>query len=294
MNHVDRFTCKGTKVYNSQYKEADSQFKLARHPIFRADVSNNVGFLLFKLARYQEAHKYLDQARRLTVSFKDRARTAQIDETRAQVFLAERKLIEAEAVARKAASALAKSGHHCMQAEAMITQGITLARLHRSERAQVVFQQAIKVAHQVNALNMAGLAALTLIEEIKELPPATLQAAYQQAREWLSTSQSPDVKLRLGDAAGKFAASVHGELTSDEATEVLLTKPGDLQEKILKYEGVLIKQALAQVNGSVTHAAVLLGLRRQSLAYIIESRHKDLLKDRTPIRRRPRKTQKHG
>ncbi len=215
----------------NEYKEADNQFRLARHSIFRADVSNNVGFLLFKLARYKKAHKYLDQARRLTASFKDKARTAQIDETRAQVFLAERKLTEAEAVARKAASAFAKSGHHCMRAEALITQGIALARLHRYERAQVIFQQAIKAAHQVNALNIAGLAALTLIEEIEELPPTTLQAAYQQARDWLSTSQSPEIKLRLGDAAGKFAASVHGELTSDEATEVLLTKPGRLAGK---------------------------------------------------------------
>jgi tetratricopeptide (TPR) repeat protein len=276
----------------SEYKEADIQFRLARHPIFRADVSNNVGFLLFKLSCYKEAHKYLDQARRLTVSFKDKARTAQIDETRAQVFLAEGKLIEAEAAAHKAASTLAKSGHHCMMAEALITQGIALARLRRTERAYAILQQAIKVAHHVNALNIAGLAALTMIEEIAELPPATLQAAYQQAREWLSSSQSPDVKVRLGDAAGKFADSVRGKLTSEEATEVLLTRPGHLQEKILKYEGTLIKQALVQVNGSITHAAILLGTSYQSLSYIIESRHPELIKQRTPIRRRPKKPDK--
>jgi tetratricopeptide (TPR) repeat protein len=65
----------------NEYKEAESQFRLAHNHIFRADVINNVGFLLFKLSRYKEAHKYLAEARRLTVRFKDKARTAQIDES---------------------------------------------------------------------------------------------------------------------------------------------------------------------------------------------------------------------
>jgi DNA-binding NtrC family response regulator len=129
-----------------------------------------------------------------------------------------------------------------------------------------------------------------LIEEVDELSPATLQAAYQQAREWLSSSQSQEIKLRLGDAAGKVTASVSVELSTEEATEILLTKPCDLQERILKYEGALIKEALAQANGRVTHAASLLGMSYQALCYIIEARHKNLLKERSPVRRRrPRK-----
>jgi transcriptional regulator with GAF, ATPase, and Fis domain len=50
-----------------------------------------------------------------------------------------------------------------------------------------------------------------------------------------------------------------------------------------------IRRALAQANGVVTHAASLLGMSYQALCYIIESRHKDLLKERTPIRRRAKK-----
>jgi tetratricopeptide (TPR) repeat protein len=275
----------------TEYKEADSQFRLARNPVFRADVKNNVGFLLYKLSRFKAAHKYLDEARRLTVSFKDKARTAQIDESSAQVFIAEGKPKEAEAVARRAVAALERGGHYCMMAEALITRGIALARSDRKERAHFIFQQAIQTALRVNALNIAGLATLTMIEEIDHLSPATLQAAYQQAREWLSTSQSQEVKIRLGDAAGKVTASVPGELSSEEATEMLLTKPGDLQERKLTYERALIKQALAQANGRVTHAASLLGMSHQGLCYIIESRHKDLLKERSPVRRRPRKGQ---
>ncbi|MDQ5846684.1 MAG: hypothetical protein M3539_15465 [Acidobacteriota bacterium] len=274
----------------SEFERADREFKLARNIVFRAAVKNNVGLLLCKLARFKEAHRYLDEARRLTATFKDKARIAQIDESSAQVFIAEGKLKEAEAVARRAASALERGGHYCMMAEALITQGIALARSLRRERAQFIFQQAVQTALRVDARNTAGLATLTMIEEIDHLSPATLQAAYQKAREWLSTTQSQEVKLRLADAAGKVTASVPGELSSDEATEMLLSKPGDLQERMLKYEGALIKQALSEANGRVTHAASLLGINYQGLCYIIESRHKDLLKERSPVRRRTRRS----
>ena len=276
----------------SEYKEAESQFRLAHNPIFRADVINNVGFLLFKLSRYKEAHKYLDEARRLMVRFKDKARTAQIDESRAQVLIAEGNPTEAERIARRAVSALRKGGHFCMMAEALITQGVALAKLGRTDHARFIFRQAIEAAINVNALNVAGLAALTMIEEIQELPPETLQASYCQSREWLANSQSPDIKLRLADVAGKVVASIQTELSADEATEILLNEPGGLRAQLEKHEGVVIKRALAQVDGRVTHAASLLEMRYQSLAYIIEHRHPDLLKKRTPIRRRQRHRKK--
>ena len=275
-----------------EYKEAESQFRLAQNPIFRAEVINNVGFLLFKLSRYKESHKYLNEARRLTVKFKDKARTAQIDESRAQVLIAEGRLIEAERIARRAVSALKQSGHFCMTAEALITQGVALARLGRTEHARFIFRQAIETAHRVNALNVAGLAALTLIEEIQELTPEVLQAAYRQAREWLANSQSPDIKLRLADVACRVLDSIHTQLNAEEATEILLTEPGGLRAQLEKHERVVIKRALAEVGGRVTHAASLLDIRYQSLAYIIERRHPDLLKKRSPIRRRQRNQKK--
>jgi transcriptional regulator with GAF, ATPase, and Fis domain len=141
----------------------------------------------------------------------------------------------------------------------------------------------------VDAQNKAGLAALTLVEEVDQLSPATLQAAYQQAREWLKGSQSQDVLLRVNEAAGKLATSLRGELTGEEATEILLSKGFNFHSKVLEYERSMITQALAQANGSVTHAARLLSLSYQGLAYIIEARHPDLLKERTPVRRRQRK-----
>jgi transcriptional regulator with PAS, ATPase and Fis domain len=92
----------------------------------------------------------------------------------------------------------------------------------------------------------------------------------------------------VNEAAEKVVLALGGELSDEAATEVLLTTHVDLQTTVLKFEHSLIEQALAKANGSVTHAASLLRLSHQGLAYVIESRHKDLLKERSPIRRRPR------
>jgi tetratricopeptide (TPR) repeat protein len=272
-----------------EHEEADKEFKLARNVAYRADVKNNLAFLLYKLSRFKEAHAYLEQARRLRVRVKDKVGVAQIDDTRAQVLIAEKKFKEAEAVARSAVRVLEKSGHQCLLADALITHGIAIARLKQTERAQFTFQKAIEIGHQVGALNKAGLAALTLIEELDELPGETLYAAYDRASEWLAKSQSQDIMLRLNAAARKVFANIRGELKPEVATETVFNTPCTFPLEVLRFESGLIRQALAQSNGSVTHAANLLGMTYQGLAYVIGSRHHDLLKARSPIHRRAQK-----
>jgi tetratricopeptide (TPR) repeat protein len=272
-----------------EYQEADHQFKLAQNIIFRADVKNNVGNLLRQLSRFKEAYKYVSEARRLAVRVRDKVGVAQFDDTKAQVLIAEKRFKEAETVAKGAVRVLEKSGHQCLLTDALITYGIALARLDQKQRAQFTFQKAIEVAHQVGALNKAGLAALTLIEELEELAPESLYAAYDRASDWLSKSQSQDLLLRLNAAARRVFSTLRGELKAETATEAILNKACDLQSEVLKFEASLIRQALTQANASVTRAAALLGMSYQGLAYVIGSRHKDLLNERSPIRRRGRK-----
>ena len=126
-----------------------------------------------------------------------------------------------------------------------------------------------------------------MIEEVDPLSPDTLQAAYQQAREWLADSQSREVLSRLSAAAGKLAGCLSRQMSRDEAVDLLLTKPLDLDQRLLKCEHETIKEALAQTDGSVVHAAPLIGRTYQGLAKMIYTRHPDLLNKRTPIRRRP-------
>jgi tetratricopeptide (TPR) repeat protein len=274
----------------NEYEEADHQFKVARNTVFRAHVKNNIGNVLHDLSRFRKAHEYLDHARRLTVSVRDKVRTAQVDESRAQAFIAERKYAQAELAARNAVRSFEKAGRQCFLAEALITHGIALARLGKTVRAQFTFRKAIEVAHQAGALNRAGIAALTLIEEIDDLSPDILSGAYEQAGEWLSTSQSQEIWERFKAAGKKLALKLRGEVKGKDAPEILFNKRVNFKQDLLDVEREMIRKALAKVNGRVTHAAALLGMSYQGLAYLIQSRHPDLLKERTPVRRRrPRK-----
>jgi transcriptional regulator with GAF, ATPase, and Fis domain len=124
---------------------------------------------------------------------------------------------------------------------------------------------------------------------VEELAPDTLYAAYDRASEWLAKSQSQELLVRLNAAARRVFSILRGELKAEAAAEAILNKPCSLPTEVLKFEANLIRQALAQANASVTRAAVLLGMSYQGLAYVIGSRHKDLLKERSPVRRRARK-----
>lgn len=270
-----------------QYNAADEEFKLAKHLVFRALVKNNTANVLRELRRFKEAHQYLEQARRLSERARDKVRVAQLDDTLAQVFIAEGKYAEAEWTASRAARSFERAGRHCFLAETLVNQGIALARMREPQRAQFIFQEAIEIAHNAGSLNRAGLAALTMIEELDTLTSELQSAAFEQAKEWLANSDSPDVKPRLKSIEKKIGGT-RSNLKVD-VREVLFNKRIDLYEETSKCEHDLISETLVKVDGKVTHAAKLLGVNRQSLAKLIETKHPDLLKKRTPIRRRRRR-----
>jgi len=272
----------------NHYEEADHYFKLAHNTIFRAMVKNNIGNVLLQLSRFGEAHEYLDHARRLAVSLRDKVRTAQIDLTRAEAMIAEERFQEADKIARLAAVSFEKAGRRCLLVDALINRGIALARLHKTQEAQFTFQRAIEVAQQVGASNNAGIAALSMIEELDDLSPETLRVAYKRANEWLADSQSPELLRRINAAATIVFSKVESEALPED-TDVLLNKPLDFEREKLKTEKAMIKRALALADGSVTRAASLLSMTHQKLAYIIDTRHRDLLPERSPIHRRPAK-----
>jgi tetratricopeptide (TPR) repeat protein len=274
-----------------EYEQADQQFKLAHNTVFRGNVKNNVGFLLFKLGHFQAANNYLTEARRLAVNAKDRILVAQFDDSLAKLFIGTKQLKEAEAAARRSVNVLDKSGHNHTLAESLITYGIVLARLHKTDQSQFTFQRAIELAHDAGVLSTAGIAALTMIEELDDLEPGTLSHAYEQAGEWLSTCQSQDLWHRFKVAGKKVMRELRGD--AQDASGILFNQPCEMSKALLQFERRLISRALAAANGRVSYAAKWLTIGRQKLAYIIDTRHPDLLDERTPVyRRQNRKTGK--
>jgi DNA-binding NtrC family response regulator len=126
-------------------------------------------------------------------------------------------------------------------------------------------------------------------EEIDTLSHELQSVAFDQAKDWLADNDSPDIKSRLKAARRKVTRQPQSKSQPLDIREVLFNKRYDFHDEVLKFERSLISETLAKVGGKVTHAAKLLGIPDQYLAFIIETKHPDLLKKRTPIRRRPRR-----
>lgn len=135
----------------------------------------------------------------------------------------------------------------------------------------------MKVAQESGALTQAGHAALTLIEEHGtgwRLPHADLTAIFARACDYLKGTQDAEDKERLLACARIVIRRLSGMQINDKN----FTFYGAVEE----LEAKLIEQALEIEGGSITGAADRLGLKRQSLASMLRTRHKKLFGKRTP------------
>lgn len=273
-----------------EFAAASFHFEQAGHHKFRARVENNLGYLFFTVGRFKEAHLHLDRARTLFLEVGDVETAAQADDTRARTFLAEGRLREAERLARSAVNTLEKGDEQALLAEALTTHGVTLARMGNQTRARALLQRAIEVAETAGDLEGAGRAHLSIIEELApQTSPTELASIYQSAADLLQRSQDPSVGKRLIACARKVIETLGESVGEDREAPELSWEGFSFKEKVLDCERIIIERALKDANGSVTRAARLLGFRHhQSLISLINSRHKELLKTRTAVRKRRR------
>ena len=230
-----------------EYTAASYHFEQAEHRRYLANVENNLGFLYLEVNRFKEAHEHLSRARRIFTCLKDRIALAQVDETRARVFLKEKRDAEAEKAARSSVQTLENTDRPSLLAEALKRHGMALARLGHYSTALNAFRRAIDLSQ--DSLNRAADVALTAFQELE---------ARLAIKEEITTSGRP------------------------------------LDEEIFLLEHELIKYALDDAEGRVTFAARTLGISYQRLTHKLQTKHSDLLKDRSPLRRRTRKQPQKG
>lgn len=231
-----------------EYAASSYHFEKAGHRVYLGMVENNLGVLFFKINRCAEAHEHLDRARRVFAGLKDVTGVAQVDETRACVFLQQGRISEAERVARLAVQNQEKSDRQALLADALITHGRALARLGSYGAALMAFRRAIDLSARGKQLTKAEDAAFAAFQEIGERLVVAEDGQQLSGRGWSHDKRS--------------------------------------------IEHNLIKLALEQTNGSVTHAARNLGISYQSLNYMLRTRYRDLLEVRTPVRPRARKSER--
>ncbi len=243
-------------------------------------------------------------------------------QTLAYALLSAGRLQEAEAVARQAVSDLEKTNAELMRnvtvarphipkskypvlhernspfdnntqlslfAEALIAHGIALARLKKWDTAQATLERAITMAQEAGAPDKAGLAALTMIEELDQLSRETLLSLYERASEGMANVRNRKLQWRVIHAAKKVIACFWGEMDSDRALEILLTPPAGFCEQTVNKQGTLIEQGLMHVEASPSNTASRAHSGSGWMTYIIELKYKAPFKKRAIDRRRSRK-----
>jgi DNA-binding NtrC family response regulator len=211
---------------------ASYQLEQAGHTRYRAAVENNLGYLFFTTGRYQEAHEHLDRAHLLFASLKDGVHMAQVDDTRARVLLAQKRNAEAEKISRSVVRRLERGDELSLLAEALTTSGVALARLGRYEESRLMLDRAMDVASQAGDNEGAGLAAITIIEELcGRLGIEELTNLYERADILLANTQNSATLARLracvrrtfeaGRARGREAASPNFIYADERTAEFL-------------------------------------------------------------------------
>ncbi len=281
-----------------EYAAGGFHYEEAGHLRYSARLTNNLGFLFFTLGKFTEAHEHLERARTLFMSLDDAGSVAQVEETRARVFLAEHREDEAERAARASVVALERGSERAILAEALATHGVALARLGRHIDARSALDRAVEEAERAGDLDGAGKAALTLIEELgKTLTLDQWQSIYERADSLLNNTTHTESLARLRSCAQRIitmsrewlskisAASHEPELNSQKA-RVEKKPTQSLPDTVKDYEAQLIKSALDANKHSVTKAAAALGVSHQALSAILHHRHQGLLQVEKPRKRR--------
>jgi tetratricopeptide (TPR) repeat protein/CheY-like chemotaxis protein len=266
-----------------EYTAASYHFEQAgAAPRYQGCIENNLGYLYSTIGKFREAHEHLDRAQALFTGMKDISRTAGVDDTRAKVLLAEGRINEAERLARSAVKTLERGGEQSLLAEALTTYGIALARGGNMKVALPTLQRAVEVADNAGDTESAGLAALTIVEELgKYLPANELTAVYDRAADLLSRSGNQELKDRL------LTASRNVLFLIGEHPTPPTWKGFNFYDAVLRFEARIISRALAETGGVVSRAAELLSLKRQALDSMLKvGRHKALGRLRAPIRPR--------
>jgi CheY-like chemotaxis protein len=270
-----------------EYTAASVHFELAGHISYKARAENNLGFLLYTIGHYEEAHQHLNRARSLFVSLADRGTVAQIDEARARVLLEQGNLRAAESAIREAVRVLSRGGEQGILAEALTTQGRVLSKLGNYVESANTLRRAADHAEEAGALEDAGRALLSLIEEHGErIAEHELLDAYERANNLLSETQDAETIKRLRASAVRVVSACRASLPQRRGRGLVdFWANFNLNERVQTYEARYVRRALIDGGGSVTRAARLLGLHHHAtLAAMLDEggRHNDLAYLRTP------------
>jgi tetratricopeptide (TPR) repeat protein len=218
-----------------EYAAASYHFDLAEHRPYLANVETNLGYLYFKINRFDEASEHLGRARRIYMSIKDARTAAQVDETRARMFLQQGRIAEAERVARSAVRVQEKGGNTKLLTEALITYGRVLARSESYAAALATFRRVIDLSDNAGLVNRAAEATLAAFRELGDhlvvSQRGQLLSGLGLGQDRLSREREV-IKLALEQSKGRVSRAARNLGVSWQwLSYALRTRHKDLQDK---------------------------------------------------------------
>lgn len=216
--HKDLAISEDTAVHFEQavhfYLKALHAFEAVGHHRYVAIVENNIGLLLLGRRSYAAAERYLLRARKSLEAFSDTLRGAQLNETLSRLYIGTKEYERAQELIEQAIRVFEHTDAEAILAEALITSGIVRSRLGKSSEAKSNFEAAYKISERCSNNEGAGLALLTLLEELGERLDLSekIQIA-ERLRNLLATTQQRFLQARVEKSIAKIASLIEKKAT---------------------------------------------------------------------------------
>jgi tetratricopeptide (TPR) repeat protein len=180
------------------YGKALHEFEGVGNHRLVAIVENNLGVLFIPVGRFSDAEFYLLRARQAFRHFNDQIRCAQVDDSLARLYLAQRKYDEARTAIERAVAIMERGDEDALLAESLRTMGMIYCALKLHSEADKILDGAYRLAFRCGDKEGSGLALLILVEEMGEmLKPKERDRAQYLLNEMLSSSQQASVQARI-------------------------------------------------------------------------------------------------
>jgi tetratricopeptide (TPR) repeat protein len=179
------------------YRRALHEFEAVGNHRLCAIVENNLGVLLLIVGHSGDAEGHLLRARAIFNHFDDRIRRAQVDESLAQLYLAQRKLSNAQIAIEQSVQTMELGDEDACLAESLTTKGLIYCELQRYNEAQKALDGAYRLASRCGDIEGAGKAIVILVEKLSGVLAREERSRIRAILlELLSSSQHDSIKSR--------------------------------------------------------------------------------------------------
>ena len=190
------------------YLKALDQFEAVGHHRYVAIVENNLGLLLLDRRSYADAESHLLRASKLFETISDTLRRAQLSETLSRLYIRTEEYERAQELIWPAIRALEHTDAEAILAETLTTSGIVSSRLGRFTEAKRSFEGAYKISERCSDNDGAGLALLTMLEELDgRLDHSEKVQVAEMLRNLLATTQQRSLQARFERSIAKITSS---------------------------------------------------------------------------------------